>query len=238
MVDGDINVSVATLTSDYVAKTIDHTLLSPELDTAAVLDGCDLARCYGVASVYVKPCDVAAVAEALRGSGVKVGTVIGFPYGSSKTEIKAYEAEWALAEGAEELDLVLNIARLRAGASSAVSSDIQAVCEVASGRAVVKVILESAYLGEDQMVLGCRLAESAGASFVGNSTGFAPTGTEVQDVRLIRRTLSSDTQVKAVGGVNSLDSLLAMLAAGAIRIGTSATEIILEEFKAREARWE
>jgi len=238
MVDGDINVSVATLTSDYVAKTIDHSLLSPELDAAAVLDGCDLACCYGVASVCAKPSDVAAVAEALRGSGVKVGTVIGFPHGSSKTEIKVYEAEWAVAEGAEELDLVLNIARLRAGASSDVRSDIQAVCEVASGRALVKVILESAYLDEDQKVLGCRLAESAGASFVSASTGFAPMGTKAEDVRLIRRTLSPDTQVKAAGGVDSLDSLLEMLRAGAIRIGTSATETILEEFKAREARWE
>jgi deoxyribose-phosphate aldolase len=233
MVDGDINVSVATLTSDYVAKTIDHSLLGPELDAAAVLDGCDLARCYNVASVCVKPSDVAAAAQALRGSGVKVGSVIGFPHGSSKTEIKAYEAEWAVAEGAEELDLVLNIARLRAGASSEVRSDIEAVCAVASGRALVKVILE-----EDQKVLGCRLAESAGASFVSASTGFAPMGTKAEDVRLIRRTLSPESQVKAAGGVDSLDSLLGMLRAGAIRIGTSATETILEEFKAREARWE
>jgi deoxyribose-phosphate aldolase len=238
MVDGDINISVATLTSDYVAKTIDHSLLRPELDATAVLDGCDLARCYGVASVCVKPSDVAAAAEALRGSGVKVGTVIGFPHGSSKTEIKVYEAEWAMAEGAEELDLVLNIARLRAGASSDVRSDIQAVCEVASGRALVKVILENAYLDEDQKVLGCRLAESAGASFVSASTGFAPMGATAEDVRLMRRTLSPDTQVKAASGIDNLDTLLEMLRAGAIRIGTSAAETILEEFKAREARWE
>ncbi|HEY5160574.1 MAG TPA: deoxyribose-phosphate aldolase [Gaiellaceae bacterium] len=238
MVDGDINISVATLTSDYVAKTIDHSLLRPELDAAAVLDGCDLARCYSVASACVKPSDTAAAAEALRGSGVKVCTVIGFPHGSSKTEIKVYEAEWAMAEGAEELDLVLNIARLRAGASNDVRSDIQAVCEVASGRALVKVILENAYLNEDQKVLGCRLAESAGAGFVSASTGFAPTGATAEDVRLIRRTLSPETQVKASGGIDNLDTLLEMLRAGAVRIGTSATETILEEFKAREARWE
>jgi deoxyribose-phosphate aldolase len=237
MVDGDFNISVATLTSEYVAKTIDHTLLQPELDAAAVLDGCDLARCYGVASVCVKPCDVAAAAEALRGSGVKVGTVIGFPHGSSKTEIKVYEAEWAMAEGAEELDLVPNTARLRAGASSDVRSGIEAVCAAASERALVKVILENAYLNEDQKVLGCRLAESAGAGFVSASTGFAPTGATAEDVRLIRRTLSPETQVKASGGIDNLDTLLEMLRSGAVRIGTSATETILEEFRAHEARW-
>ncbi len=238
MVESDINISVATLTSDYVAKTIDHYLLSPELDAAAMLDGCDVARCYGVASVSVKPSDVAAATEALRGSDVKVGTVIGFPHGSSRTEIKVYEAEWALAEGAEELEMVLNVARLRAGANSDVRSDIQAVCEAASGRALVKVILENAYLDEDQKVLGCRLVESAGASFVSTSTGFAPTSATPEDVRLMRRTLSPETQVKATGGIDNLDSLLGMLTAGAVRIGTSATEIVLEEFKAREARWE
>jgi deoxyribose-phosphate aldolase len=238
MVDGDINISVATLTSDYVAKTIDHSLLSPELDAAAVLDGCDLARCYGVASACVKPCDVAAAAEALRGSGVKVCSVIGFPHGSSKTEIKVYEAEWALAEGAEELDMVLNTARLRAGASSDVRAEIEAVCAAASERALVKVILENAYLDEDQMVLGCRLIEAAGASFVSVSTGFAPMGASAEAVRLVRRTLSPEIQVKAASGVEHLDELLKMLQTGAVRIGTSAVETILEDFKAREARWD
>ena len=238
MVESGINISIATLTSGYVAKTIDHSLLSPELDTSAVLDGCDLARCYGVASVYVNPSDVAAAAEVLRDSGVKVGTVIGLPYGSSKTEIRVYEAEWAMAEGAEELDLVLNVARLRAGANDDVRYDVQSVCEVASGRAQVKVVIENAYLDENQKVLGCRLAESAGASFLCACTGFTPPGAAADDVRLMRRTLSPDTRVKAAGGVDNLDSLLELLRAGAVRIGTSATETILEEFKAREARWE
>jgi deoxyribose-phosphate aldolase len=238
MVDGDINISVATLTGDYVAKTIDQYLLSPELDTAEVMDGCDLARVYGVASVYVNPSHVASAAEVLGGSGVKVGTAIGFPYGWSKTEIKVYEAEWAMAEGAEELEVAMSLARLRAGATDDVRSDIQSVCEVASGRALVKVVLETAYLNEDQAVLGCRMAEAAGASFVCVSTGFAPTAATPADVRLVRRTLSPETRVKAGGGADDLDSLLEMLRAGAVRIGTSSTEKILEEFKAREARWE
>jgi deoxyribose-phosphate aldolase len=237
MGEGDLNISIATLTSDYVAKTIDHSLLRPELDAQAVLDGCDLARCYGVASACVRPSDVAGVAEALAGSGVKVGTVVGFPHGSAKTEIKVYEAEWAMAEGAEELDMVLNIGRLRAGALDDVRADIQAVCEVASGRALVKVILETAYLDENEKVMGARLAEAAGAAFVKTSTEFAPTGATVEDVRLLRRSLSPETQIKAAGGIHDLDSLLEMLRAGATRIGTSATEPILEEFKAREARW-
>ena len=164
--------------------------------------------------------------------------MIGFPHGASKTEIKVYEAEWAIAEGAEELDLVMNIARLRAGANSDVRSDLQAVCEIASGRALVKVILENAYLNDDQKVLGCRLAETAGASFVSASTGFAPIGATAEDVRLMRRTLTPETQVKAASGVDNLDTLLKMLQAGAVRVGTNATESILEEFRARESRWE
>jgi deoxyribose-phosphate aldolase len=237
MVDGDINISVATLTGDYVAKTIDHLLLSPELDGAAVIDGCDLARCYGVSSVCVRPCDVATAADVLQGSGVKVGTLIGFPYGWSRTEIKVYEAEWALAEGAEELDVVLSIAHLQAGAADDVRAEVQSLCEVASGRALVKVALENAHLEEDQKVLGCRLAESAGATFVSASTGFGAVGATPEDVRLMRRTLSPDTQVKAAGGIRDLDSLLEMLKAGAVRVGTSATEMIIEEFRRREARW-
>src|ERR1035437_1320490 len=138
--------SVETLSVEQVAKTIDHSLLRPELGTDEVKAGCELAREYDVASVCVKPCDVKLAAELLAGSDVKVSTVIGFPHGSSTSAVKAFEAERAIKNGAEELDMVLNIGRLRSGTVDEVRTDIQAVVEVAAGRALVKVILENAYL--------------------------------------------------------------------------------------------
>lgn len=229
-------LSVDTLTYEQVAKTIDHSLLRPELDTDSVRAGCELARAYNVASVCVKPCDVKLAAELLAGSDVKVSTVIAFPHGSSTSAVKAFEAERAIEDGAEELDMVLNIGRLRSGAIDEVRADIQAVVEVAAGRALVKVILENAYLDEAQKVLGCQLAEEAGADFVKTSTGFAPSGATLDDLRLMRRTVSPRIGVKAAGGIRTLDALIDALNAGATRIGATATKAILEELDARKAR--
>jgi deoxyribose-phosphate aldolase len=228
--------SIETLTYEQVAKTIDHSLLRPELDTEAVRAGCELARAYDVASACVKPCDVVLARELLAGSDVKVSTVIAFPHGSSTTAVKAFEAEQAIAEGAEELDLVLNIGRLRSGAADEVRADIRAVVEVAAGRALVKVILENAYLDQAQKLLGCRLSEEAGADFVKTSTGFAPSGATIEDLRLMRQAVSSRVAVKAAGGVRTLDALIDAMNAGAARVGATATQTILEEFKARKAR--
>ena len=228
--------SIETLTYEQVAKTIDHSLLRPELDTEAVRAGCELARSYDVASACVKPCDVALARDLLAGSDVKVSTVIAFPHGSSTTVVKAFEAEQAIAEGAEELDMVLNIGRLRSGADNEVRADIRAVVEVAAGRALVKVILENAYLDEAQKLLGCRLSEEAGADFVKTSTGFAPSGATLDDLRLMRQTVSPGIGVKAAGGVRTLDALIEALNAGATRVGATATQTILEDFKARKAR--
>ena len=227
--------SVKTLTREQIAKTIDHSLLRPELDSEAVRAGCELAREYDVASACVKPCDVATAHELLAGSQVKVSTVIGFPHGSSTSAVKAFEAERAIAEGAEELDMVLNIGRLRSGAVDEVRADIQAVVDVASGRALVKVILENAYLDEAQKILGCRLSEEAGADFVKTSTGFAPSGATLEDLRLMRRSVSPGIGVKAAGGIRTLDSLIDVLNAGATRIGATATQTILEDFEVRKA---
>jgi len=227
--------SVETLSYEQVAKTIDHSLLQPQLEREAVRAGCELARTYDVASVCVKPCDVKLAAELLAGSEVKVSTVIGFPHGSSTSAVKAFEAEQAIAEGAEELDMVLNIGRLRSGAADEVRADIRAVVEVAAGRALVKVILENAYLDEAQKVLGCRLAEEAGADFVKTSTGFAPSGATLDDLRLMRQTVSPGVGVKAAGGIRTLDALIDALNAGATRIGATATKAILEELEARKA---
>jgi deoxyribose-phosphate aldolase len=225
--------SVGTLTYAQVAKTIDHSLLRPELTIQEVKAGCELALQYDVASVCVKPCDVALAAETLAGSDVKVGTVIGFPHGSTTTAAKVFEAQQALEQGATELDMVLNIGWLRSGRDAEVEQDIRAVVDAAGQRAIVKVILENAYLTDEEKVRGCKLVEAAGAHFVKTSTGFAPSGATPEDLRLMRRTVSPKVQVKAAGGVRTLDALLDVLSIGVTRVGATATATILEDFKAR-----
>lgn len=229
------NLSVATLTYEQVAKTIDHSLLRPELDLQAVVDGLDVARRYDVASACVRPCDVALARDALAGSGVLVGTVIGFPHGSHTTAVKVAESERAMADGAVELDMVLNIGRLRSGRDDEVREDIRAVVDASAGRAIVKVILENAYLTDDEKVRGCHLVEEAGAHYVKTSTGFAPSGATLEDLRLMRASVSPRVKVKAAGGVRTLDALIDVLNCGVSRVGATATEVILEDFRARKA---
>lgn len=212
-----------------VAKMIDHSLIRPELTIAEVCTGCILAIRYEVATVCVKPADVAMASKEVSGTDVKVSTVIGFPHGNSTPAVKAAEAHAALLDGASELDMVVNIGRLRGGDDRAVTADIAAVvAEAESARAIVKVILETAYLTNQQKVQGCRLAESAGAAFVKTSTGFAPLGATVEDVRLLRASVAPHLGVKAAGRVHSLEALSAMADAGATRFGTSATAAILD----------
>ena len=229
-----VPLTVETLSYEQVAHTIDHSLLRPELTELEIKDGCDLARRYAVASVCVKPCDVPLATSLLAGSDVRVGTVIGFPHGSSATATKAFEARQAITDGATELDMVINIGWLRSGLDDAVGADIRAVVEVAGGL-VVKVILENAYLSDEQKIRGCHLAEAAGADFVKTSTGFAPTGATLDDLRLMRRSVSPRMQIKAAGGVRTLDALLDVLNVGVSRVGATATQTILEDFLARKA---
>jgi deoxyribose-phosphate aldolase len=226
--------SIATLTYEQVAKTIDHSLLRPELTEQDVTEGCELAARYHVASVCVKPSDVPLAARLLAGADVAVGTVIGFPHGSSTTATKVFEAHDALEHGAVELDMVINIGWLRSGRDEAVRQDIRAVVEAGGGH-LVKVILENAYLTDDEKVRGSWLVEAAGAQFVKTSTGFAPSGATLDDLRLMRRSVSPHIQVKAAGGVRTLDALLEVMNVGVTRIGATATEHILEDFKARKA---
>ena len=195
-----------TITAAQLAKTIDHSLLRPELTEAEVSAGCDLARRYHVASVCVKPCHVALAVRQLSGSDVAVGTVIGFPHGGRTTAAKVFEAGDAIANGAVELDMVINIGALRSGNTEAVLQDIRAVVEAARGKAIVKVILENAYLSDEQKVIACRLAEQAGADFVKTSTGFAPSGATLDDLKLMRASVGPQVQVKAAGGVRTLDA--------------------------------
>jgi deoxyribose-phosphate aldolase len=222
-----------TLTYSQLAKTIDHSLLRPELTEADVRAGCELAARYRVASVCVKPCHVALAARLLAGSDVAVGTVIGFPHGGSTTAVKAFEARDALANGAVELDMVINIGQLRSGQADGVRDEVRAVVEAARGRALVKVILENAYLTNGEKELACRLSEEAGADFVKTSTGFAPSGATLDDLRLMRASVGPRVRVKAAGGVRTLDALLDVIEAGCERVGATATAAMLDEFRAR-----
>lgn len=227
-------LSANTITHDQLAKMIDHSLLKPEMTEEEVIAGCELAKHYHVASVCVKPCDVALAARILKDSDVRVGTVIGFPHGSTVTKIKMAEARQAMLDGAVELDMVLNIGALRSGKNDFVYTDIKAVVDIARGKALVKVILENAYLTDEQKVTACRLCEKAGAAFVKTSTGYAPTGATLEDVRLMRSSVSDKVQVKSAGGVRSLDALLGMIEAGVTRSGATATADMLDEFAQRE----
>jgi deoxyribose-phosphate aldolase len=228
--------SVDSLTYHDVAKVIDHSLLRPELDDAFVAAGCELAAAYDVASVCCRPADVVRAAGILRGTDVKVGTTIGFPHGNHVTTIKVAEARRALADGAVELDMVLLIGALRSGRDAEVQADIAAVVEVAhDAGAIVKVIFENAYLTDDEKVRACRLTEAAGGDFVKTSTGFAPSGATIDDLRLMRANTSPHIQVKAAGGIRTLDALLEVMALGVTRCGATATAAMLDDFKARKA---
>jgi deoxyribose-phosphate aldolase len=175
-------------------------------------------------------------AEVLKGSDVKLCTVIGFPHGSHRTDVKVFESERAMDDGAVELDMVLNIGRLIAGQLDYVERDIRAVVDAAHRRgAIVKVILENAYLTDAQKAEACRICERAGADFVKTSTGYAPTGATIADLKLMRATCSPKVRVKAAGGVRTLGMVLACRAAGCARCGATATEAIMEEALKREA---
>ena len=229
-------LSIDNLTERDIAKTIDHSLLRPELDDGFIEAGCRLAAKYDVASVCCRPADIARAAELLRGTDVHVGSTIGFPHGNHATEVKVFEARRALADGATELDMVIQIGALKSGRDADVQADIEAVVQVGhSAGAIVKVIFENAYLTDDEKVRACRLSEAAGADFVKTSTGFAPSGATHDDLRLMRANTSPHIQIKAAGGVRTLDALLAVMELGVTRIGATATETIIEDFRARKA---
>jgi deoxyribose-phosphate aldolase len=228
-------VEIDTLQYRDVAKTIDHSLLRPELDLDTVREGVELALRYDVASATVRPADVTWSADLVAGSDVLVSTVVGFPHGSHTTATKAAETAELVAAGADEIDMVLNIARLTSGDDTYVERDIRAVVEAAQGR-LVKVIFENAYLDDAQKIRACELTAAAGAGFVKTSTGFAASGATIEDLKLMREHSPDHVQVKAAGGVRTLDALLEVMSVGVTRIGATATETILEDFKARKAQ--
>jgi deoxyribose-phosphate aldolase len=229
-------LSIETLTERDVAKTIDHSLLRPELDDQFVEDGCRLATEYDVASVCVRPADVRRAVAILGGTDVAVGTVIGFPHGGHLTATKVFEARQALADGATELDMVIQIGALKSGRDADVQADIAAVVDVAhAAGAIVKVIFENAYLTDEEKIRACHLTEAAGGDFVKTSTGFAPSGATLDDLRLMRANTSPRIGVKAAGGVRTLDALLEVMALGTTRVGATATRAIIDDFRARKA---
>jgi deoxyribose-phosphate aldolase len=228
-----VTLNSQTITYEQLAKTIDHSILRPELTEVDVVAGCVLANQYHVASVCVKPCHVKLAKKLLIGSDVEVGTVVGFPHGSSTIATKVFETQEAVAAGATEIDMVINIGEFRSGHADYLRNEIRAVVNAAHPNAIVKVILENAYLTHEEKVLGCQIVEEAGADFVKTSTGFAPTGATVDDIALMRATVGPQVQVKAAHGVRTLDQLLAMIDAGATRSGATATAAILDEFKQR-----
>lgn len=217
-----------------VAALIDHTLLSPKAVTADIDRLCEEALEYSFASVCINPYWVLRAGERLRGSSSKVCTVVGFPLGANLAAVKHFEARAALDQGARELDMVLNVGALRSGEFSLVRDEIRALAEVAhAAQAIVKVILETCLLDEEQKVKACELALEAGADFVKTSTGFSTSGATTEDVALMRRTVGDRMGVKASGGVRTLAAVRAMVAAGATRIGTSSGVQILNELRER-----
>ena len=189
---------------------------------------------YHTASVCARPCDVPILAEMLAGSEVKVCTVIGFPHGTNETAIKLAEAHLALAEGCQELDMVLNIGRLKAKDYAYVGEEIRKIAEAAhEAGAILKVILENCYLTEEEKVTACHLSEEAGADFVKTSTGYGSSGCTIEDLKLMRANVSAKVRVKGSGGIRDLDTVLAAREAGASRCGVSATEKIMAEAEAR-----
>ncbi len=225
-----------SLTPSDIAKMLDHSTLQPWLTEEDIRHGCEIALRYDTASVCARPCDVPVLAEMLKGSDVKVCTVIGFPHGSHETAIKLAEAELALKEGCQELDMVLNIGKLLHGDTDYVRDEIAQLAAVAhKSGAILKVILETCYLNDEQKVLACHLAEEAGADFVKTSTGYGSKGCTIEDLKLMRASVSASVRVKGSGGIRDLDTVLSARAVGADRCGVSATEKIMQEAEKRYA---
>lgn len=211
-----------------IASYIDHTLLKPESTESQVVQLCKEAAEFKFASVCVNPTWVETAAAELTGSGVKVCTVIGFPLGASTPETKAFETTDAISKGAGEIDMVLNVGALKSGNTDHVKKDIEAVVNAAKGKAIVKVILETCLLTDEEKITASQLSKEAGADFVKTSTGFSTGGATIEDVKLMRQTVGADLGVKASGGVRSLEDVEAMIEAGATRIGASSGVKIMQ----------
>lgn len=228
-----------SLTPHDIAKMLDHSTLQPFLTEEDIRHGCEIALKYDTASVCARPGDMKLVAELLKGSDVKVCTVIGFPHGNHKTEIKLAEAVSALDDGCDELDMVINIGKMIAGDESYVQNEIKLICDAAHARgAKVKVIIETCFLTDEQKKRACELSAEVGADWVKTSTGYGTKGCTLEDLRLMRDAVPQSVQVKGSGGIRDLDTVLKAREIGASRCGVSATEKIMKEAEERYARGE
>ena len=215
-----------SISRESLAKMIDHSILKPPFGREETVAGIQLALEYGVAAVSVKPWLVSLAADMVRGSGVLVDAVVGFPHGGETSATKAFQTAEAIASGAGEIDMVANVGALIGGEINLVREDIAAVVRAAAG-APVKVILEVGYLSDPQITAGCRLAQQAGAAFVKTSTGFGPSGYTLEILRLMRACVDPSVQVKAAQGVHTYKDVLEAIEAGAARVGTSDTRAIM-----------
>lgn len=220
-------------TFEQIVKTLDHSVLKPEVTPADIEAGAQVARKYETASYCVQGVNIAQAAQLLKGSGVPVCATVGFPHGAITSAAKAFEATEATLNGATEVDMVISVGSLIASEDELVLADIRAVAEAAhAGGAHLKVILETALLTAEQIVRGCELAERAGADFVKTSTGFSSAGATLENIRLMKATVGDRLKVKASGGVRSVDQVIDFIEAGVSRCGTSNAEAILLEFNA------
>ena len=217
---------------ESINRMIDHTLLKADASESQIRQLCKEAVEYQFCTVCVNPYYVKLCSQLLAGTGVLVCTVVGFPLGATLTDVKDFEAQLALGNGANEIDMVINIGALKSGDRETVQQDIEMVANTChDGGAILKVIIEAALLTDDEKEVACRLAVDAGADFVKTSTGFGPGGATVEDVALMRRTVGPDIGVKAAGGIRTFAQAQQMIAAGATRIGASAGVKIVEETK-------
>ncbi len=215
-----------------MAQKIDLAVLKPDATESDVLKGCEQAKFWGVKSLVVLPCWLELIVRELEGSEVVPSTVIAFPFGAETTEVKAATAKWAVQIGAGELDMVMAIGQFKSGNHDYARRDIEAVVEAAKGirsDVIVKVIIETGYLTDEEKRLAAQLVEAAGADFVKTSTGFGPKGATVEDVKLLKQSLSERVKVKAAGGIRTWQQAHALLLAGADRLGTSSAAEILKD---------
>jgi deoxyribose-phosphate aldolase len=223
--------------AEDIAKLIDHTLLKPEATAGQIRALCEEAAHFGFASVCINPCYVPLAADLVRGSTVKVCTVVGFPLGATLAPVKVFETEQALKNGAEEIDMVINVGALKSSDNEAVEADICGVVDASHrGDAICKVILEMALLTGEEKIRACRAAMNCDADYVKTSTGFGPGGATVEDVALMRSIVGPEMGIKAAGGIRTLAALEAMLAAGATRIGSSSGVKIIEDARRAGAK--
>ena len=211
-----------------IAKYIDHTILKPEATKAEVKKACEEAKKYGFCSVCVNGANVVFAYEQLKGTNIKVTAVVGFPLGAITSEVKVFEAKNAVYNGAREIDMVINIGALKEGNTKEVLNDIKAVVGAVKERAIVKTIIETCLLTDEEKVSACRLAKKAGARFVKTSTGFGTGGATTEDIKLMRETVGPEMGIKASGGIKDFKTALAMIKAGATRIGVSASVDIVK----------